>query len=252
MITDFKLFLLENKNVASDYVYYALSCEEILNNTLYYNKSKNYNTKLVNLDLFNLKRFIKDNFNSDYFTFYYIKIPITFFNINNNIYIDNYYNMIAVELPLKINLTKFEIFPLFPDIFLQKIKYLYHITKKYNKNDIINNGLIIGKESSNYGVKPLNMGIYLYHKNNIDVEYDMRSIFPNDELIKIKIDITKLKFGKFIADEDFYKYNKQKINYPSNKYEYSLGFMESLNNFGLCCYVDNISNEHIKNITNIS
>lgn len=225
-------------------IFYALSLDEIESSKLFYPKKDNFNGKSVNLDLKGLKKFIYDNFKEDYYTFYYIEVPIKLFEIDNTIIKDKKYNMISVKTPFEINLTDYIKKPLFPLEFLKEVKYLYHLTNNDNVPSIMKSGLMLNKKSSNFGGTPELNAVYLYHGSNIDIQADYDKKFKTRKNAILKIDIEQLNFDKFVADEDYFKF-KLKTKYPNNIDGYKLSFMNSLEKFGTCAYLGNIDKKYI-------
>lgn len=86
-------------------VYYGLTEEESKLSELFYNKNELYDNKAVNLSLNGLKKFIIDNGMVNILK-YYTKISLSEFEVNEDIYKDNKYNMIAVKLPFKFKIKK--------------------------------------------------------------------------------------------------------------------------------------------------
>ena len=105
---------------------------------------------------------------------------------------------------------------------------LYHVSKIKNHDSIMKNGLLIGKESSNYGEMPKHKAIYLYHEKNIDVLCDFIELFKEADIYKVLIEDT----SKLIPDEDS----------GASDWETSLEIM------GTCAYTDNIPPKNISYI----
>lgn len=130
---------------------------------------------------------------------------------------------------------------------LKQINFLHYITFLDNIKSIKLNGLVLGKESFKFGDTPKLNGIYLFHKNNKDIIKDFKKTFPFKKLFLIKVDISKLDFNSFCADEDYYKYHKPKrLPYPKDLEIYKQNFLKSLEEQGTAIYLDNIDKKYLK------
>ena len=86
-------------------VYYGLTEKESKLSELIYKKNKFYDNKAINLSLKDLKKFIIDN-KLEKIIMYYTKISLDNFELNEDVYKDEKYNMIAVKLPFKFKINK--------------------------------------------------------------------------------------------------------------------------------------------------
>lgn len=95
----------------ADIFYFAITEEEKNNlKEIYYPKTAKFQYKGIHKSLESLRSFIKKEFGNK--EFYYIKLNKHEININTDI-ISNDPDMITIELPLRINLKKKKIYPLF-------------------------------------------------------------------------------------------------------------------------------------------
>ncbi len=96
----------DNKSIneATDKIYYGLTDEEAKNKSLEYKGSKDFTHKGINTSLSGLKKFITDNGLQDTITKYTI-LNKNDFDIDDSVYPDSKYDMIAAKMPFTININ---------------------------------------------------------------------------------------------------------------------------------------------------
>lgn len=107
---------------------------------------------------------------------------------------------------------------------------LLHISNSKNYKSILTKGLLVGKKSSGYGIKPKHKAIYLYHENNINMVYDMINTF--DEFDIWEVCLSESDKQQLIADED------------SNKTNWE----DSINTFGTCAITKSVPPNQVKHL----
>lgn len=94
----------ESVNESVDKIYYGLTDEEAKNKSLEYKGSKDFTHKGINTSLSGLKKFIADNGLQDTITKYTI-LNKNDFDIDDSVYPDSKYDMIAAKMPFTININ---------------------------------------------------------------------------------------------------------------------------------------------------
>jgi hypothetical protein len=101
--------ILESNSLLDEYkkythVFYGLTKSEASAGFIKYTAGASYSGKGVNTTLNGLVRFLTDHHMQEYIT-HWVKIPISKFTINTDIYPDKEYDMITVKTPFRITFT---------------------------------------------------------------------------------------------------------------------------------------------------